>query len=384
MTDTTDPTPTPAPTTVVVVEEPTHMSDQKRAFLAYKRRVAESGKPFFPYGVWHDVVAAAVTLLIIVGLSTIWFSQANCDSWFNTSCNRVSTPLEQEQFTPDHPGTVQRTEKGEPDETVKRPLLGLLYEEKADPTTTNYHPRPEWYFYFLFYLLILFSNPQLVVLGTIIVPTLWLVMLIAWPIIDRKKERRPSRRPVAMAAMVLTAVMLLSFTYLGSKSGKEKTGGPAGLTEGQTSLAGYTDLFDDPSYFETCQNCHMLGGIGNGGPGPNLDAVGTRLKVDEIAVILANGKGGMPALGGTAMTDEQAGQVAAFLSTLGDAGKAEDAAIQAYGVKEYAAATGSTAGGTDAGSGTVPEQAQDDSSDAGAQADATSQSADSTEPSSVN
>ncbi|MBC7460611.1 MAG: c-type cytochrome [Thermoleophilia bacterium] len=321
------------------------MSDQKRAFLAYKRRVAESGKPFFPYGVWHDVLAAAVTLLIIVGLSTIWFSQANCDSWFNPTCDRVSTPLEQEQFTPNDPGTVQRTSKGKPDGTVKRPLLGLLYEEKADPTTTSYHPRPEWYFYFLFYLLILFSNPQLVVLGTIIVPTLWLVMLIAWPFIDRKKERRPSRRPVAMAAMVLTAVMLLSFTYLGSKSGKEKAGGPTGLTESQTSLAGYTNLFDEPGYFESCQNCHMLGGIGNAGPGPNLDAESTRMNADQISTILANGKGGMPVRGGAPLTDEQAGQIAAFLSTLGAPSKADDPAIQAYGEKEFQAATGTGSGG---------------------------------------
>ncbi|MCW2949029.1 MAG: Cytochrome b subunit of the bc complex-like protein [Thermoleophilia bacterium] len=369
--------PTPAP-------EP-QISDQKRAFLEYKRRVAESGKPFFPYGVWHDVVAAAVVMLIIIGLSTVWFSQANCDRWFNPTCNHVSTPAEQQQYTPNHPGQVVKNKKGEIDTTVKRPLLGLLYEEKADPSTTSYHPRPEWYFYFLFYLLILFSNPQLVVLGTIIVPTIWLTLLIAWPIIDRKKERRPSRRPVAMAAMVLTAVMLLSFTYLGSQSGKEKSGGPTGLTASQQALTGYSDLFDTPGYFETCQNCHMLGGVGAGGPGPNLDGLGTRYKVDEISTILAKGlPGGMPARGGTPMTDEQAGQIAAFLSTLGDAGKADDATIQAYGEKEFAKATGVTGGGSDAGAGATAQQATSDKSNA---TDATQKNntvAPSTEPSSSN
>jgi menaquinol-cytochrome c reductase cytochrome b/c subunit len=341
--DTTDPTPaTTQAAKAVVVDDAPHVSDQRRAFLEYKRRVAESGKPFFPYGVWHDMIAAVIVMLIIIGLSTVWFSQANCDSWFNPTCNRVSTPTEQQQFTPQHPGEVVKDAKGQVDTSVKRPLLGLLYEEKADPSTTNYHPRPEWYFYFLFYLLILFSNPQLVVLGTIIVPTLWLVMLIALPIIDRKKERRPSRRPVAMAAMVMTAVTLLSFTYLGSQSGKEKGGGPIGLNASQMSLKGYTDLFVAPSYFETCQNCHMLGGVGASGPGPNLDAVGTRYKVEGIDDILANGKaGGMPVRGGTAMNDEEAGQIAAFLSTLGDPAKADDPAVQAYGAKEFQAATGS-------------------------------------------
>ena len=323
----------------VVAPEP-RISEQKRAFLAYKRRVAESGKPFFPHGVWHDVVAALITLVIIIGLSTVWYAQANCDSLWNVACNRVSTPLEQEQYTPNEPGVVQKDKKGNPDATTARPILGLLYEEKADPATTSYHPRPEWYFYFLFYLLVLASNPQLVMFATIIVPTLWLVMLIAWPFIDRKKERRPSRRPVAMAAMVMTAVMLLSFTYLGSQSGKEKGGGPTGLTDSQMALKGYTDLFDTPGYFETCQSCHQLGGIGNGGPGPNLDAVGTRLKAEEILDIIANGKGGMPRRGGTTMTDEQVAQIAAFLSTLGTPALADDPATQSFGLAEFNAAEG--------------------------------------------
>jgi mono/diheme cytochrome c family protein len=311
------------------------VSDQRRAFLEYKRRVHESGKPFFPHGVWHDVIAATGVLVILILLSIVWFAGANCDSVFNVSCDRVSTPLEQEQYTPDDPGTVVKEDNGKVSEDVDKPLLGLLYEEKADPATTSYHPRPEWYFYFLFYLLIIFANPQLVVLGTIIVPTIWLVMLLAWPFVDRKKERRPSRRPVAMAAMVLTAVTLLSFTYLGSQAGKE-SGGPEGIEDSQTSLAGYKLLFEDPGYFETCQSCHQLGGVGNGGPGPNLDAVGTRYKsADDILEVLANGKGGgaMPVKGGTQMTDEEAAQIAAFLKTMGAPGDA--AGLADYGQSDW-------------------------------------------------
>ncbi|MCB0880474.1 MAG: c-type cytochrome [Thermoleophilia bacterium] len=323
-------------------DENERISDQRRAFLEYKKRVNESGKPFFPHGVWHDVIAASVVLAILIALSVIWFSQANCDSSFDVSCDRVSTPLEQEQYVP---GATDKTavvtdKKGAVDTSVDKPLLGLLYEEKADPATTSYHPRPEWYFYFLFYLLIIFANPQLVVLGTIIVPTIWLVMLIALPIVDRRKERRPSRRPLAMALMVLTAVTLLSFTYLGSQAGKEKGGGPTGLTAEQEAMPGYAVLFDE-GVFETCKSCHMLGGIGNGGPGPNLDAVGTRYKTaDDIVTVLANGLGGgaMPVKGGSAMTDEQAAQVAAFLKTLGAPGDA--ASLSGYGLSDWNRVTG--------------------------------------------
>ena len=108
-------------------------------------------------------------------------------------------------------------------------------------------------------------------------------------------------------AMVLTAIVLLSFTYLGSQAGKEQ-GGPEGIALAQQELAGYKVLFEEGVY-ETCGSCHQLGGVGNGGPGPNLDAVGTRYdSADDIVEVLANGLGGgaMPVKGGSAMTDEQA------------------------------------------------------------------------------
>lgn len=339
-------------------DEP-RMSDQKRAFYEYKKRVAAHGKPFFPYGVWHDVIAATGVLAFLVVMSIMWFGMANCDSPWNVTCDRVSTPLEQEHYTPKEPGAVQKDDKGEVDHETKSPVLGILYEEKADPATTSYHPRPEWYFYFLFYLLIIFSNPQLVVLGTIIVPTIWLVMLIAWPFVDRRKERRPSRRPVAMAAMVLTAITLLSFTYLGSQAGKE-SGGPEGISAAQQEMPGYQVLFEEGVY-ETCGSCHQLGGVGNGGPGPNLDGVGTRYdSADDLTEVLAEGiPPGMPPKGGAPnLTDEQAAQVAAFLKTLGAEG--EVAELTDYGQADWDRVTGgeTAGGGEDA---TDPE----DSGDAG-------------------
>jgi mono/diheme cytochrome c family protein len=341
-------------------EKTERISDQRRAFLLYKQRVAEHGKPFFPHGTYHDVIAATVAIALLIVLSTMWFSMANCDSWWNPGCDRVSTPLEQEQYQPGakHPEKIVMTKSGKVDTSVKKPLLGLLYEAKADPSTTSYHPRPEWYFYFLFYLLIIFANPQLVVLGTIIVPTIWLMMLLAWPFIDRKKERRPSRRPVAMAAMVLTACTLLTFTYKGSQSGKEK-GGPTGVSEASMALPGYSVLFGDRAIFETCGSCHVLGGAGGGHVGPDLSQVGSRYdSPDDIVIILAHGKSGgaMPVKGGSDMTDEEAAQVAAFLSTLGNESTAGD--VTDYGIDDWKRVTGagdSGAAGNETGSGSKKE-----------------------------
>lgn len=340
-------------------KDPATLGDRQRAFYRYKKAVAEHGKPFFPYGVYHDLIAVCGVLAVIIGLSVVWFAQANCDSWWNVSCDRVSTPHQQEQYTPDHPGKLVKDKKGELDKGTDRPLLGPLYEEKADPATTSYHPRPEWYFYFLFYLLIIFSNPNLVIMGTIGLPTIWLVVLMAWPFLDRRRERRPSRRPIAMAAMVLTAIMLLSFSYLGSQEGVDDgNAGPKGLSSEQIDLPGYALLFEDPGFWETCQSCHSLGGKG-GAVGPPLDVVGTKAEYKEFDALLdkvSNGGGGMPARGGIeGMTDDQVAQVVAFLATLGVPEKAGDPQIQKAGAGDVQRVNGDVSGSdNDPGSGEAP------------------------------
>src|SRR5207302_5628394 len=95
-------------------------------------------------------------------------------------------------------------------------LLGPLYAEKADPGTTNFVPRPDWYFYFLFYLLRIFKWPETVFIATVGIPTICLILLIGLPFYDRRRERRPSRRPVAMIAAVLTVLSMGVLTWKGA------------------------------------------------------------------------------------------------------------------------------------------------------------------------
>ena len=61
------------------------------------------------------------------------------------------------------------------------------------PGTTNFVPRPDWFFYFLFYLLRIFKWPETVVLGTVGVPTI----LLDPP--DRAAVLRPAPRAAAAA-----------------------------------------------------------------------------------------------------------------------------------------------------------------------------------------
>ncbi len=99
------------------------LDDRRAGFKRYKEDVERRGKPFYPYAMFHDTVMSLVVVCVIVGLAVIW------------------------KYTD---------------------LLGVLYTDKADPGTVNFVPRPDWYFYFLFYLLRIFKWPESVILGTIL------------------------------------------------------------------------------------------------------------------------------------------------------------------------------------------------------------------------
>src|SRR5205823_12829523 len=102
-------------------------------------------------------------------------------------------------------------------------LLGPSLAAKADPGTTSFVPRPDWYFYFLFYLLRIFKWPNSVILGTVGIPTILLIVLIAMPFIDLRAERRLLRRPVAVIASILVVLSMGVLTYKGATA-KEALG----------------------------------------------------------------------------------------------------------------------------------------------------------------
>ena len=106
-------------------------------------------------------------------------------------------------------------------------MLGLAREavrRPGRPGTISFVPRPDWYFYFLFYLLRIFKWPESVILGTIGVPTICvLLLLLALPFIDLRAERRPLHRPVAMIAAVLVIISMGVLTWKGATA-KESLG----------------------------------------------------------------------------------------------------------------------------------------------------------------
>ncbi len=115
---------------------------------------------------------------------------------------------------------------------VPVPLEGL-----ADPTDASYDPRPEWYFLFLFQLLKYFEGP-LEVIGTVVLPTVAIVLLLLLPFLD-KRERVPLRkRPVALTVTSISVLAIVTLTILGGRSPKLETFSETPVEQAESSSNG--------------------------------------------------------------------------------------------------------------------------------------------------
>jgi menaquinol-cytochrome c reductase cytochrome b/c subunit len=213
------------------------LEERRIAFQRYKEDVKRDGKPFYPYAMFHDTVMSLVVVGVIVGLAFVW------------------------HYTD---------------------LIGPSLAAKADPGTTSFVPRPDWYFYFLFYLLRIFKWPDSVVLGTVGIPTILLILALAIPFIDLRRERRLLRRPIAVVTAVLVALSMGVLTYKGATA-KEPLG-----AELKAAVPGWVKQEKLPAnavpganLFATsgCLNCHTYVGSGGSQLGaPDLSAEGAKNK----------------------------------------------------------------------------------------------------------
>jgi mono/diheme cytochrome c family protein len=265
--------------------------DERRAeFARYKKDVKEHGKPFFPYAMFHDTVMSLVVVTVIIVLAVIW------------------------KYTADEAPAAAG-------------WLGPLYAQPADPGTISFNPRPDWYFYFLFYLLRIFKNPNTVILGTIGVPTIAIILLFALPFLDRRPERRLLRRPVALVAIALTIATMGVLTYKGATVAELAAGEAPTLVAKWTksnNLPTTTDVQQGATIFAEagCLNCHTYAGSGTSNLGaPDLTEIGKTNNAAFFAQYVANprkfGNNVMPIFGekyGGSLNDQQLQQVAAFLA----------------------------------------------------------------------
>jgi menaquinol-cytochrome c reductase cytochrome b/c subunit len=219
------------------------LEERRAQHQRYKEDIEARGKPFHPYAMFHDTVQSLIVVSVIVGLAVIW------------------------KFTADEGPTEE--DSG---------LLGKLYDEPADPGTTSFIPRPDWYFYFLFYLLRIFKWPESVVLGTVGIPTIALMLLIALPFIDVKRERRVLRRPVAVVAAILTVLSMGVLTYKGATAEESLgTGEEAQTWSQEQGFADNDQAVEGAGIFSRvgCRQCHTYQGTGVTNEGaPDLSNIG--------------------------------------------------------------------------------------------------------------
>ncbi len=228
---------------------------EKEAYLRDYSILKNQGKPFFPYAVMKDSIMALIVILVIVFLAL---------------------------------------------------LFGAEMGPKADPTTTTYVPRPDWYFFFLFEVLRVMRNvPKFTPMATIGVPTICMILLFLLPFYDRSPERRIERRPVALAAGIATILAIAYLTYEGANTGSPNTVDmkpPATFSNQQVAVFNAGKLVVGQS---GCLACHVIGDNGNNGPGPPLTHVGSKLRPAAIASTLRNPTAPMPSFRSLAQQSPQ-------------------------------------------------------------------------------
>jgi menaquinol-cytochrome c reductase cytochrome b/c subunit len=236
---------------------------EKEQYLREYAILKAQGKPFFPYAVAKDSIMAVFVMITIILLSLIF---------------------------------------------------GAELGPKADPTTTTYVPRPEWYFFFLFELLRVIKPAELVPLATIGVPTIGMILLFLLPFVDRGPERRPERRPVATTFGIFVIAAMAYLTYLGANAGSPNSIDmkvPKSLEAGKLVVAQ-----------SGCLACHKIGENGNDGPGPHLTDIGNKLPKAAILRTIENPTAPMPSFAG--LPEQKKTALVNFLASLkGPPGEAQ-------------------------------------------------------------
>jgi mono/diheme cytochrome c family protein len=206
--------------------------ERKQWHLTRYEELKREGKPFFPHTVFKDAVVALLVFLVLVALAVF-----------------VGAPL----------------------------------EEPANPSNTEYVPRPEWYFMFLFEMLKYFPG-ELEWVGVVLVPGVAVGVLFFLPFLDRGTARHPRQR-VLVVNLAAFAMLAVAFLTLRSYDVTPTTMVSMITTPPSFSLAAHPAPPARPKLTagqekgmqlyqsQNCAMCHQIGGTGSP-VGPDLTRVG--------------------------------------------------------------------------------------------------------------
>jgi ubiquinol-cytochrome c reductase cytochrome b subunit len=180
---------------------------------------------------------------------------------------------------------------------------------KANPADTRFLPRPEWYYIPIFQWLKYWPG-ALAFVGVVLIPGIIAFLFASLPFIDRRMERRPWKRPIAVGCYVFVFLALFG---LGAISYSSDHGNPGyaeqlAAQEKETaefmhqpfqpetspaSITGASPTMTDPLTAkgkiiyeaQSCNACH--GDAGEGTPAaPKLTGIGGHLSQQQLTAAL--------------------------------------------------------------------------------------------------
>jgi len=163
-----------------------------------------------------------------------------------------------------------------------------------DPSVLVADPRPDWYLLWYFAVLALIP-PRIESAFMVAVPLFAAAILLLGPLLTSRGERHWSRRPWDVAVVLLSVLMVVSLWIAGGRSpwspNFQAKPLPAAVVGTQTGpIARGAEIF----YDRACLNCHLISGYG-GRRGPDLTQVGDRLTANDLTIRVLNGGTNMPA-----------------------------------------------------------------------------------------
>ncbi|MBI2859764.1 MAG: c-type cytochrome [Chloroflexi bacterium] len=225
----------------------------------YKQEYGESkkgGEPFFPHTIAKDAAVSLAVFLVVLGLA-------------------IFVPVQTEPV--------------------------------ADPTSTTYNPRPEWYFLYLFEFLKYFPGYMEPVVA-VILPGLLVILVFSLPFIDRRRERHLLQRPIVslFAALVIGGIAFLSIKSAMAPQVATPHEDPL-VIQGKQA---YTKL--------QCTYCHSINGVG-GAVGPDLAVATKNLSEERITQYLRDPHAMIPQSLHPKLqfTEDELAALSAFVSDLG-------------------------------------------------------------------
>jgi ubiquinol-cytochrome c reductase cytochrome b subunit len=99
---------------------------------------------------------------------------------------------------------------------------------KANPADTRYLPRPEWYYIPIFQWLKYWPGP-LAFIGVVVIPGIIAFLFASLPFLDRRMERRPWKRPIAIGSYVFILLALFGLGVVSYSSDRNNPGYAAQL-----------------------------------------------------------------------------------------------------------------------------------------------------------